>query len=172
MEDLSVTLVKLRLKQEDAQAVSPQRKVADSIEIADSAFTDTESDVMETLELEESEIAADEEQASEVTEKNSPSKAEQIPTSQGIPPNKYCAVILSDNKENPVSGTKLIMMEERNKADKGSGKSLKELNELSLRKLTKMFKEKLEITKKSSNEVSLFLFFLFPLFNLHCCGLI
>lgn len=157
VEDLNVTLVKLgelRLKQEDVEVVSPQRKVADAIEIADSAFTDTESgsDEMETLELEESEIAADEEQASEVTEKNSPSKAEQIPTSQGIPPNKYSAVILSDNKENPVSGTKLIIMEERNKADKGSGKSLKELNELSLRKLTKMFKEKLEITKKSSNE--------------------
>lgn len=188
VEDLNVTLVKLtelRLKQEDAEVVSPpQRKVADDIEEADSAFTDhlaipeplkkTESDEMETFELEESEIAADEEQASEATEKNSPSKqlsamgvvlAEQIPTSQVVQTNKYSAMILPDNKENTVSGTKLVIMEDRIKAAKDSGENLKELNELSLRKLTKMFKEKLEITKKSSNEVSLFFS---PFSPFHC----
>lgn len=188
VQDFNVTLVKLtelRLKQEDAEVVSPQRKVADDIEEAESDFTDqlpipeqlkkTEPDEMETLgHDEESDKAADEEQASEAagnalaSEKNSPSKqlsgveevplemgvdlAEHIPTSQVVQPNKSSSMILSDNKENIGSGTKLVIMKVIIKPAKDSGESLNDLSELSLRKLTKMFKEKLEITKKSSNE--------------------
>lgn len=160
VEDFNAALVKLtelRLqKEEDAQVVvSLPIEVADDIEEANhlaigEQLKKSESDEVET---------ADEEQASEAavndavaSEKNSPSqqlsgvKEEMVVVQQ----NKNFAMILSDNKENIGTGTKQIIKKKRIKALKNSGENL---NDLSLRKLAKMFKEKLEISKKSSDEV-------------------
>ncbi|CAA0817135.1 Unknown protein [Striga hermonthica] len=55
----------------------------------------------------------------------------------------------SDNKENFGSGAKLIIMKDA-RVVKKKVDDAKDLKDLSLRKLTKMFKEKLEISKKES----------------------
>ncbi|GER48755.1 T17B22.18 protein [Striga asiatica] len=55
----------------------------------------------------------------------------------------------SDNKENFSSGGKLIIVKDE-RAVKKKVEDAKDLKDLSLRKLTKMFKEKLEISKKGS----------------------
>ncbi|KAH6771009.1 hypothetical protein C2S52_015812 [Perilla frutescens var. hirtella] len=142
-EDVQGTL--LKPQQEDTQVVKMEGDVKEA-----------DSDFMETLEVEEREKSGDaelnvEEEAGTAvgSVKNSPSKKlsgveEDVPLNGEHIPNEYPAVTgFSDNKEN----SKLVIMNEKMK-----------LEELSLRKLTKMFKEKLEITKKSSkhgNEATL-----------------
>ncbi|KAK4403739.1 hypothetical protein Sango_0742500 [Sesamum angolense] len=60
----------------------------------------------------------------------------------------------TDNKENIGSGSKLVLVKDREKTAKNTVENADNLNELSVRKLSKMLKEKLEITKKSTKSDS------------------